>query len=189
MPLTSSPLSPELIRVGHVLAPFGVQGAARLFVIGDPAQLLALPRFFVQDFGWLRAARVEPHGPGVVVAFVGVADRGQAERLRGKAVFADEAELPPLPEDEFYYHELRGLPVLDLSGRRLGEVVDVQDAGAQDLLVVRHAGGQALVPLQAPYVQLRSAEAAAAPAARRPPVAVLLDAPPGLLGEAGANEP
>jgi len=164
-------MSDEKIRVGHVLAPFGVSGAVKLFVVGRPEQLLQLKRLYVADTGWLRIRVVEAQPPAVVVSFVGVEGREGAERLRGRQVFAHEDELPALPEGEYYYHELIGLPVRAPDGQAVGEVVDVMDAGSQDVLVVRHAGGQSMVPLQAPYVEVRRAEM------------IVLDAPPGLLGD------
>ncbi len=174
-------MSEDRIRVGHVLAPFGVSGAVKLYVIGAPQQLLDVPKFFVEGSGWLRVRSLDAHAAGMVVTFAGVSSREAAERLAGRAVFALESELAPLPEDEFYYHELRGLPVLDPSGERLGEVEDVMDTGHQDLLIVRHARGSALVPLQAPYVELRRDTPESG--GRAPLTAVVLDAPPGLLNE------
>ncbi|ADV68033.1 ribosome maturation factor RimM [Deinococcus maricopensis] len=161
----------ELIRVGHVLAPFGVQGAVKVYVIGDPEQLLDLTRVSVEKLGWLRVTGVELHGPGVVMALAGVADRTAAERLRNRGVYVDEAELPPLDDGSYYYHELTGLPVVAPDGRTLGDVRDVMDGGHQDLLVVRHPRGESLVPLQAPYVEVVRGER------------IVLDAPPGLLGD------
>lgn len=161
----------DLIRVGRVLGPQGVAGGVKLFVIGSAEQLLDVERLFVEGAGWLRVKDVQAHGPGLVLFFGGVESREGAERLRDRAVFAAEAELPPLPDDEFYYHELRGLRVVTPNGEVIGEVKDVQDAGAQDLLVVRHANGESFVPLQAPYVQVRRGRD------------VVLDAPPGLLGD------
>lgn len=167
--------APDLIRVGHVLSPLGLTGAVKLYVIGDPAALLGLARLHVAGHGWLRLTAIQPHGPGVAVTFAGVASRDAAERLAGAAVSANEADLPPLPDDEFYYHELRGLPVQAPNGDPIGEVEDVQDAGAQDLLVVRHARGSSLVPLQAPYVTVERGSR------------VVLDAPPGLLDDDAEN--
>lgn len=158
-----------LIRIGHVLGPQGLSGALRLYVIGDPDQLLSLTRVQLEGLGWRRLRGVQRHGPGVLLDLLGVEGREAAERLTGLAVYAHEDELPALPEDEYYYHELRGLPVQSPGGEPLGEVLDVQDGGVQDLLVVGRDGRTALVPLQAPYVTVRRGEA------------IVLDAPPGLL--------
>ena len=172
----------HLIRIGHVLAPFGVNGAVKLFVIGSAEQLAGVPRLHVESSGWLRVRSLEFHSAGIVVSFVGVTGREAAQRLVGRAVHADENDLAPLPDDEFYYHELRGLPVLAPSGDRIGEVEDVMDTGHQDLLIVRHAAGSAMVPLQAPYVELRRDGDSRAASGRAVPTAIVLDAPPGLLG-------
>ena len=47
-----------------------------------------------------------------------------------------------------------------VEGRQVGEVVDILDAGAQDVLIIRGVGerlrdrAERLVPLQAPYVRV-----------------------------------
>lgn len=143
-------------RLGHLLGPHGVQGGLKLYVLGDPEQVLALPRVYVEKRGWLRLRRVEPSLPSPVLHLTGISTREAAEELRGLQVYAADSELPPLEEGSFYYHDLRGLSVLNAAGERLGEVVDVIDAGHQDLLVVDYGGGQSFVPLQAPYVELPS---------------------------------
>ncbi|MFC4454906.1 ribosome maturation factor RimM [Deinococcus sonorensis] len=162
----------DVTRIGHLLSPHGVRGAIKLFVIGEPAQLLKLQRLYVETLGWRKVQGLQMMGPGLVVQLAGVSDRTAAEGLQGLQVYAHDRELPALPEGEYYYHELRGLSVEDDAGTRLGEVVDVQDAGHQDLLVVQHPGGESLVPLQAPYVIVK-----------RGLCVVLRDAPEGLLGE------
>lgn len=142
-------------RVGYLLGPHGVQGGVKLFVLGEQAQVLALGRVFVENRGWLKVRRAEPLAPGVALHLAGVTTRESAETLRGLNVYAADAELPAPEAGVYYYHELRGLTLHGAGGEPLGEVVDVHDAGHQDLLVVAHAGGESLVPLQAPYVEVR----------------------------------
>lgn len=167
----------DLIRVGHLLGPHGIQGAVKLYVLGRPEQLRNLKRLYVEDVGWLRLSRFEQHGAGVVLSLGGVESREAAAELRGKRVYAHDQELPPLPDGEYYYHELRSLPVRRHDGQPLGEVSDVLDMGHQDLLVVQTlSGGRGLVPLQAPYVQVLRGRA----------IVLTEDAPAGLLD---AEEP
>ncbi|MER3426407.1 MAG: hypothetical protein C4299_04550 [Thermoleophilia bacterium] len=63
-----------------------------------------------------------------------------------------QGQLPELEEGQFYYFQLIGLPVL-VNGEPVGKVVDVDDAGAQDVLVVQVGTRRHLIPLQAPYVK------------------------------------
>lgn len=172
-------------RIGHLLGPHGVQGGVKLFVLGDAAQVRALKRVYVEGRGWLRLTRTEALAPGVVLHLAGVSTREGAEALRGLNVWAADAELPAPEDGVYYYHELRGLAVTGAGGEPLGEVVDVVDMGHQDLLLVRHAGGEAYLPLQAPYVDIRLN-------GRKRPLSVRLtdEAPEGLFDadEAEAGE-
>ncbi|THF88858.1 16S rRNA processing protein RimM [Deinococcus sp. KSM4-11] len=138
--------------LGHLLGPHGVQGGVKVYVLGDPGQFRALKRVYVDERGWLKIRRVDMLAPGVALQLAGITTREGAEALRGLNVYAADAELPAPEAGVYYYHELRGLTVSGADGTALGEVLDVQDMGPQDVLVVRHAGGEALVPLQAPYV-------------------------------------
>ncbi|EYB66607.1 16S rRNA-processing protein RimM [Deinococcus phoenicis] len=168
----------ETTRLGHFLGPHGVQGGVKVYVLGDAEQLLALPRVWVEGRGWLRVRRADPLAPGVALHLAGITSREGAEDLRGLHLYAADADLPGLEEGRYYYHELRGLPVHAPDGERVAEVRDVVDAGHQDLLVVDHAGGEAFLPLQAPYVVVRTNGAG------RPDAIVLTeDTPAGLLGE------
>ena len=148
----------------------------KLFVIGDLEQLLSLKRLYLEGLGWRRVQGLQAQGLGATLQLQGIDTREAALELRGVQVYAHDAELPGLDDGQFYYHELRGLPVLGESGTVLGEVTDVMDMGFQDVLVVRHAGGDALVPLQAPYVKVRKG------------LAVQLEgAPEGLIGGQAAT--
>lgn len=174
MTFSTMKLPKDVTRVGHLLGPHGIHGAVKLYVLGDPEQLKNLKRLYLEGLGWVRVGRFEQHGAGVVLTLGGIADREAAAALHGKQVYAHDQELPPLPEGEYYYHELRGLSVRDHTAQLLGEVVDVLDMGHQDVLVVRGVQGEeGFIPLQAPYVEVRRGSA----------IVLSADAPAGLIGE------
>jgi 16S rRNA processing protein RimM len=81
----------------------------------------------------------------LVVAFVGVSDRVGAEALRGADLWATSDD-EPLAEDEYADIVLIGSKAVDPSGELLGEVIGVHHHPSQDLLVVRTAAGERLVP-------------------------------------------
>lgn len=86
-------------------------------------------------------------GGHLVVRFLEASDRTAAEALRGRVltVSVDPAERPDDPE-EYYDRQLRELRVLDPDGRELGVVTEVVHLPSQDLLEVRTAQGDRLVP-------------------------------------------
>ncbi|AIZ44137.1 ribosome maturation factor RimM [Deinococcus radiopugnans] len=169
----------EVTRLGHFLGPHGVQGGVKVYVLGDAAQFRGLKRVYVEGRGWLKIMRTTPLAPGVALQLAGLSSREGAEALRGLNVYAADDELPTPEDGVYYFHELRGLTLSDAEGVELGTVKDVLDAGHQDLLVVTHGGGEALIPLQAPYVTVHLN------AKQRPQsLSLTADAPEGLLGEA-----
>ncbi|AOB30728.1 16S rRNA processing protein RimM [Bordetella sp. H567] len=100
----------------------------------------------------IRAAR--PQGSHIVAQLDGIADRDQAEALKGMAVCAPRSAFPAPDEDEYYWVDLIGCSVHgDDNGAAalLGIVDEVVDNGAHALLKVRRqhvpAPGQQPQPL------------------------------------------
>jgi 16S rRNA processing protein RimM len=118
-------------------------------------------------------------GGGVyLLSLKGLADRDAADALRGQAVWARRADLPPLGEEEFYVTDLIGCAVHDQAGAQVGTVADIEHIAGRDLLVLsRPGGGEALVPLLPEFVT-----SVDLPARR-----VEIDAPEGLLDLAQAE--
>jgi 16S rRNA processing protein RimM len=77
----------------------------------------------------------------------GITDANLAEPLKGKNVFADENDLPPPAENEFYYRDVIGCEVFLTDGVRIGVVEDIIATGANDVFVVRGEGKEVLVPV------------------------------------------
>jgi 16S rRNA processing protein RimM len=97
-----------------------------------------------------------------IVAFEGISDRNEAERMRGTLLSGE-----PLDGDddrELWVHELVGAEVVDPAGRTLGRVTAVEANPASDLLVL---DGRGLVPM--------------AFVVEAGPGRVVVDPPPGLL--------
>lgn len=98
----------------------------------------------------LTVSSVRPHKGRLLVSFEEIADRTQADALRGTQFFA-----PPLESEDndgFYDHELEGLRVRH-EGNVIGEVVGVTHGPSQSLLEVElEAGKTALIPFVAEMV-------------------------------------
>jgi 16S rRNA processing protein RimM len=102
--------------------------------------------------------------------------REAAEALVGCEVLARREDLGEAGEGLHYWADLAGLPVVTGDGEPVGRVEELLVTGGVDVLVVRGPGGERLVPL-APYVTVD-----------RRGGRVVVDAPPGLLDEAGEDE-
>ncbi len=151
-----------LLEVGRVVKPHGVRGEVVVDLVSNrPEQRLAQGSVLESDRGRLEVVGSRPHQHRWIVAFAGVADRNQAESLRGAVLSA-----PALDEDDaLWVHELVGAQVVDTSGQSFGAVEAVEANPASDLLVLPDGH---LVPLV--FV-----------VARRVDGTVVIDPPPGLF--------
>lgn len=96
------------------------------------------------------SARIQPSkfGSTVLLKLDGVDSRDQAEKLYGQLVFANQDDLPPLEDDEFYYSDVIGHAVVSDDGKHLGQVADIVEAPGQDKLVVqRPDGSRFMIPM------------------------------------------
>ncbi len=100
----------------------------------------------------LHVIRVTPKG--VVARVAGVADRNAAEALAGFDLYIRRDRLPEPEPDEFYHADLIGLEAVTAEGRVLGQIIDVPNYGAGDLLEIRLEGGRKseLLPFTEAYV-------------------------------------
>lgn len=134
--------------VGEVTAPFGIDGSVRVFPTTDfPERLTQLQAVAVDRLQGVRevvSCRLAP--PLAVMRLQGFMTREQAETLRGAYLMVPEAELPSLPEGEYYWHQLVGLTVTEAgTGRPLGRLQHVLRTGAHDVFEVARPGKKALL--------------------------------------------
>ena len=148
--LLPAPLPPDAVELARITDAWGVKGWFKVQPYGADADALLsthewylLPAekgrksFFSGPVALeLRQARV--HSDGVVAWARGVDDRDAAEALRGARVFVSRAQFPALPEGEYYWVDLIGLPVVNREGVALGVVSDLLAAGPQTTLVLAY---------------------------------------------------
>lgn len=74
---------------------------------------------------------------GIAVRASGIADRNEAEALKGAKLYIERSVLPPEDDaDDFYHADLIGLSVEDEGGAVLGSVRAIYDFGAGDVLEI-----------------------------------------------------
>ncbi len=99
-----------------------------------------------------------PHKGLMLIRFVGVNQRSEAEALRGNWLFVSESDAMALDEGIYWIHDLIGLTVQSTSGEHYGTLTDVLSTGANDVYIVRtqapfNKGKDLLIPAIADVVQ------------------------------------
>jgi 16S rRNA processing protein RimM len=88
------------------------------------------------------------HGGKALAKFEELDRIEEVEHLVGSEVYLPLSELPQLDEDQYYFHELIGFDVIDLTMGLIGPVEVVYDLETQDLLGVTYQGKEVLIPIQ-----------------------------------------
>lgn len=90
---------------------------------------------------------VRHHNKGLIVQLDGINSREAIAELRNKDLFVSAGDRPPLPDGEFYAHELIGMQVITDEGQSLGVLAEIIETGAKNVFVVRdEEGSEILLP-------------------------------------------
>ncbi|HEY2943414.1 MAG TPA: ribosome maturation factor RimM [Vicinamibacteria bacterium] len=156
--MTARPFA-DMVTIGRIVRPQGRKGEVVVEPLSDrPDRFPSLRQAFVAgESGAARPVQVRdawPHKGRFVLKLEGVDSIDDAERYRGLDLRIPEEDLSTLPEGSYYHHQLRGLRVEDAGGREVGRIADVMKTGGEaDVLVVRGASGETLIPLADAFVR------------------------------------
>jgi 16S rRNA processing protein RimM len=145
----------DMVLVGAITGAHGIRGEVKLrSFTADPAAIAIYSPLETAAGARIEIARVRPQKDGFIAILKGVTDRNAAEALRGTELFVPRERLPEPENDAVYVHDLIGLAVHLADGSLLGEIVDVADYGAGDLIDVKFQGRRdtVLIPFAGQYV-------------------------------------
>ena len=132
--MSSDASSTRPVVLAVITGAHGLAGEVRLKLFGEgPDQLKAYKRF---NGGALTLKSIKPVKGGAIARFTEIADRSSAERAKGTELTLNRDALPETEEDEYYHHDLIGLPCVSTTGETLGKVVLVENFGASDILEI-----------------------------------------------------
>jgi 16S rRNA processing protein RimM len=155
---SGSPLSgePEFLVVGKLRRPHGVHGEILMDVLTDfPERLKPDVTVYVgEQLQPLCIRNTRDHRQALLVRFDDYTNRESVGELRNKFVYVQTKDRPPLPEGEYYYHELIGLRVDTDMGETLGVLTDILETGANDVYIVSPDKGQDILLPAIPSVVL-----------------------------------
>jgi 16S rRNA processing protein RimM len=150
---------PGFLAVGHVTRAHGILGELFVTLLTDHPEGSYAPGVVLLQ-GDATGLVPDPELPpltvesartfkgGLLVAFAGVESRSQAEALRGRYLLRPTTELEPPAEGEYWRHELVGLEVSTVGGRRLGTVRVIYELAPSDLLEITGEGKEYLIPFR-----------------------------------------
>lgn len=167
-----SELPADAVEVGRILDAWGIKGWMKVHPhSSNPEALMAATQWFLQtptppfDRAFkafsgtvcLDVTEIKPHADTLVALCTGVADRNQAEALKGARIFVSRSAFPASNDpDEFYWVDLLGLSVVNREGVALGIVRDLMATGPHSVLVLEYQAddkpAERMIPFVSAYV-------------------------------------
>jgi 16S rRNA processing protein RimM len=142
--------------VGKLRHAHGVHGEILMEVYTDfPERLQPQDILYLgPEAGELRLLKSRTHHEGLLLTFEGYSTPEEVGELRNQIVYVRTQDRPPLPEGEYYHHQLIDLIVISDAGVIIGPVVEILETGASDVLVVRpETGPEVLIPVADAFIQ------------------------------------
>lgn len=144
------------VAMGYIKGSFGIKGWVKVSADTEYADsLLDYPEWRLSKDGSSKTLAVESgklHNGELQIKFAGIDDRDEAHLLRGYTIEIERSAFSPAEEDEYYWADLVGMTVLNREGITLGEVANLMETGAHDVLVVQGEYGQKLIPFVGHYI-------------------------------------
>jgi 16S rRNA processing protein RimM len=136
------------VCIGVIVGAHGIKGGVRVKCFIDQPQDFGAYGPVQDESGQKRfKAKVQGVSKGLaLISLDGVADRTQAEAMKGIRLYVDRNRLPKVDEDEYLVGDLIGCQAFDPNGQALGVVTNVFDFGAGEVLEVKGKAGELLVP-------------------------------------------
>ncbi|MES2770572.1 MAG: ribosome maturation factor RimM [Pseudomonadota bacterium] len=138
----------EMVVLGKIVGPYGVQGAVRIHPFADdPLSWAKLPQWWLSKEGtaestlpehW-RASKLiscKAHNDSLIARLECVPDRASSENLHGILIGVPRHALPATAKNEYYWADLIGLDVFNKDNELLGQVLGLIATPANDVLRV-----------------------------------------------------
>lgn len=144
----------EKIKIGKIVNAVGLKGEVKVYNYSDSEEVYErTPKIYAGD-RLLKVENVRMQKNMVILKLSGIDDRNAAEAAKGTELFITEADLPELPEGQFYIRDLIGMEVEEQGGSFHGVVTDVLQNTAQDIFEVKRDDGKTvLIPKVDAFVQ------------------------------------
>lgn len=142
-------MPPQFVRIGRIVGAFGLKGEVKVDVLTDFDERFTKGARLRLKGDWVTIEAVRYHKNRPLLKLTGVNDATAAEALQWQYLEAPALAEEDLEEDEYLVEDLLGMEVRLASGEVLGEVDEVLDYPAHDVLKV----GEILIPLVKEFVK------------------------------------
>ncbi len=141
----------DYFELGYIIKPHGLKGAMHIELdVDDPWKYEKMESVFVRKGDnlipfFIKSLQIT--GARGIIELDDIKSIEDAQALKSCSLFLPANLLPPLNEDQFYYHEVIGYTVVDIQSGALGIIEEIYSAGIQDLISMKYKDKEVLLPV------------------------------------------
>lgn len=139
----------EILQVGVISSTHGVRGEVKVFPTTDDVKRFKRLKEVILDNGKeqmnLEIEGVKFFKQFAILKFKGFDNINDIEKYKGKSLFVTRENAVRLRKDEYFIADLIGLQVFDEEDKKIGELKDVIETGANDVYVITMSDGKELL--------------------------------------------
>lgn len=142
-------------RIARIVNTFGIRGELKIisetdfeeerFKLGNKLFIITSQNEVIP----VTVAAIRPQKGTFIISFEEFTNINDVEKFKGSYLAIDASQQEELEEDAFYYHQIIGLSVETLDGKKIGTVKEILELGSNDVWVVKRVENgkkDALIP-------------------------------------------
>jgi 16S rRNA processing protein RimM len=145
----------DKICIGKIIGVHGIKGEIKVKPLTDePDRYYDLENIYINKNEHTTEyiiEKVRMHKHNILLLLKEVKDRNIAELLINGDIYINENERIELKENEYFVTDLIGSSVYEKDDFKLGEIIDVIETGAVDVISIKGAKKDYLIPFQKQY--------------------------------------
>lgn len=138
-----------MLLCAEIVNTHGIRGEVKVLAYTDNADFFDGVKLLKTDDGQtLTLQSFRAHKGALIMKFAEMPSINEAENYKGKKLYVDRKDAPKPPRGRYFIVDIIGCEVVTDTGRTLGKVTDVLQAGANDVYTVKSADGKEyLIPV------------------------------------------
>ncbi len=130
----------NLIYIAKIISTHGIKGEFKIFTFLDkPTSIVNYKKLFDENGDEIYAInKARIHKKNIVIgSILNISTKASAANLLGRKIYISKEELNKTKENEYYYNELIKLKVEDEDGNFIGEIINVYNFGAGNVIEIK----------------------------------------------------
>lgn len=138
----------EKIAIGEIVKSIGLKGELKVMPLtNDLNRFKKLTNFFIGGFSTefdCQYAKIRPNY--ICLKIKGFDSVNEVEKFKSKMIYVSKEDAVILKKDEYFISDLIGCRVIDGEENVIGEITDIENFGASDIIVIASKNAEIRLP-------------------------------------------